>query len=97
MHKFLCTHTQPVDTFTLRQIRQLIEASQHDVNVRGYRGFFNLTEGKACCILEADNREMILNWFRQKGIPFDSIVSVEFESYQGEIADLRHTSANAGT
>jgi hypothetical protein len=97
MRKFLCTHTQPDDTFSLRKIRQLMEASQHDANVRGYRAFLNLTEGKACCIIEADDREAILDWFRQKGIPFDSIVPVEFESYHGVIEDLRQTAVNAVT
>ncbi len=97
MRKFLCTHTQPVETFSLRKIRQLIEASHRDANVRGYRAFLNLTEGKACCIIEADDRDAILDWFRQNGIPFDSIVPVEFESYLGVVEDLRQTPVNAST
>jgi hypothetical protein len=89
MHKFLCTHSLPVDVFTRKQVREMIETSQHEANLRGYRAFINFTEGKACCVIEAENRDTVLAWFSKMRIPFDAIVAVEFESERGVIEDLR--------
>ena len=89
MPRFLCTHSLPVDVFTRKQVREMIEAGQHEATLKGYRSFLNFTEGKACTIIDAPDRETILAWFRQMRIPFDAIVAVEFESHRGVIEDLR--------
>ncbi len=89
MHKFLCTHTFPADSLTQEQLCQVAEASQHELDVRGYRSFFNLTEGKVWCVLEAKDREVIIAWFQKMGLPYDSIVPVELEGERGTIEDLR--------
>jgi hypothetical protein len=96
MHKFMCTHTLPAGAMTRDQVCQVAEAAQHDPKVRGYRSFINLTEGKACCILEADDRQSISAWFQKMGLPFDSIVEVEYEGDRGEIQDVKDTQAMAG-
>lgn len=96
MHKFLCTHTMPVNAFTYDQVCQFAEAGQHDPDVRGYRAFINLSEGNACCIVEANDRDAVLAWFRKMGIPFDTIVPVELESDRGVIEDLRQQPVGAG-
>jgi hypothetical protein len=96
MRKFLCTHTLPAGAFTLDQVCQISDEAQHDPNVRGYRSFLNLSEGKACCILEANSRDVLVTWFEKMGIPYDSIVPVELEGERGEIEDLRELPVTAG-
>ena len=96
MHKYFCTHTLPAGAFTLDQLCQVAEASQHDPNVKGYRSFFNLTEGKAWCVLEAPDQEALAGWFQNMNIPYDSIVPVEYEGECGKIEDVRQQPAMAG-
>jgi hypothetical protein len=62
----------------------------------GYRSFVNLSEGKICCILEADDREAVATWFKKMGVPYDDIVPVELEGERGTIEDLREQPALAG-
>jgi len=89
MHKFMCTHTLPAGSMTLDQVCQVADATQHDPDVRGYRSFINLSEGKLCCILEAEDRDKICSWFEKMNIPYDSVVQVEFEGERGVIDDVR--------
>jgi hypothetical protein len=95
MDKFLCLHTLPGRAMTFEQVCQLADAAQHDPNVRGYRSFLNLTEGKACCILEAKDREAIAAWFDKMQVPYDSIVPLELEGERGVVQDLRREPAKA--
>jgi hypothetical protein len=95
--RFLCTHTMPANAFTYEDVCQIAEAGQHDTNVRGYRAFLNLSEGKACCIVEAHDRDAVVGWYRRMNIPFDTIVPVEFEADRGTIEDLRQVPVGAGT
>ena len=89
MHKYMGIHTLPAGAMTRDQVCQVAEAAQHESNVRGYRSFINLTEGKACCILEANDRESIVAWFQKMGLPFDSVVELEYEGDRGVIQDLK--------
>ena len=96
MKKFLCVHTFPVGAYTYEQICQLSVAAQHEPSVRGYRSFFNLTEGKVWCVLEAEKREAIVAWFEKMGMPYDGIWPVEIEGDRGVMEDLRPEAAVAG-
>ncbi|MCC6124860.1 MAG: DUF4242 domain-containing protein [Pirellulales bacterium] len=89
MQKYLCSHTFPAGALTPEQICQVAEASQHESRVRGYRSFFNLSGGKAWCVLEADDREAIAAWFEKMEIPYDCIEALELEGERGTIEDLR--------
>ncbi len=92
MDKYLCFHTMPRDGMTAEQVCQLADAAQHESTVRGYRSFLNLSEGKGCCILEADSREAIAKWFDKMQVPYDSIIPLELEGDRGNVHDLRHVS-----
>ncbi len=83
--KFLCTHTLPPHGVTPEQLRQLGLAAQSDPKIRGYRSFCNLSEGKAACVMEAPDKNTLIEWFRQMKMPFDTIVPVEFEGDRGNI------------
>jgi hypothetical protein len=85
MAKFMCTHTIPPGAFTADQIRQFAQAAQQDSNVKGYRSFANLAEGKAVCVMEASSKDEVATWFTKMGMPFDSITKVELEGERGTI------------
>lgn len=96
MQKYMCTHTLPRGGLTFEQACGFAEAAQHAPNVRGYRSFINLTEGKACCIVEAGDPQAIAAWFESMNLPYDSIVLVELEGDRGVMEDLRLQPATAG-
>jgi len=85
MAKFMCTHTLPAGKFSADQLRQFAQAAQMDPNVKGYRSFANLAEGKAVCIMEAPGKDAVAAWFTKMGMPFDSITKVELEGERGSI------------
>lgn len=97
MQKFICGHTFPVGKFAYEDVCQVADALQHELHIRGYRSFFNLGEGKAVCVLESNDRETLVTWFREKGIPYDYILPVELEGEYGTIRDLRAELVMAGT
>ena len=96
MNKYFCSHTFPAGTLTQEQACQVSEASQHETDVRGYRSFLNLTEGKVWCVIEATDREAVVAWFKKMEIPYDSILPVELEGYRGTIEAVRPEPAMAG-
>ena len=59
MSKFLCTHTIPPGKFSADQLKQFARAAQQDPSVKGYCSFANLAEGKAICIVEANNQDAV--------------------------------------
>jgi hypothetical protein len=95
MRKYLALHTVPVGAYSYEQICQLADAAQHESDVRGYRSFFNLAEGKICCVMEAESQEAIVAWFEKMGIPYDGIWPVEIEGDRGVMKDLRPEAAKA--
>lgn len=96
MRKFMCTHTFSGPGFTREQIYQVAQMAQHDPDVRGYRSFFNLSEGKALCVLEARDLESVTAWFQKMGIPYDSVSPVELEGERGMIEEVSEEPAIAG-
>jgi hypothetical protein len=85
MAKFMCTHTIPPGKFTAEQLRQFAQAAQQDPNVKGYRSFANLAEGKAVCVMEASNKDAVAAWFNKMGMPYETITKVELEGDRGTI------------
>ena len=97
MRKFMCVHTLPAGGFAYKDICGVADALQHESHLRGYRSFFNLSDGKGLCVLEADDRETLANWFHDKEIPYDYILPVELEGEYGTIRDLREEPVLAGS
>lgn len=87
MRKFMSSHQLPPGGFSHDQVCQLGEAAQQDPDVKPYRSFLNLSEGKAFCVLEADSAEKIAAWFDKAGMPYDAITQVEFEGEGGTVND----------
>ena len=85
MAKFMCTHTIPPGKFTADQLRQFAQAAQQDPNVKGYRSFANLAEGKAVCVMEASKKDAVAAWFNKMGMPYETITKVELEGDRGTI------------
>ena len=85
MAKFMCTHTIPPGKLTAEQLKQFAQAAQQDPNVKGYRSFANLAEGKAVCVMEASTKDAVAAWFDKMGMPYDTITKVELEGDRGSI------------
>lgn len=85
MAKFMCTHSIPPGKFSADQLRQFAQAAQSDPNVKGYRSFANLAEGKAVCVMEAPSKDALASWFTKMGMPFDTITRVELEGERGNV------------
>jgi hypothetical protein len=95
MKKYLCVHTVPAGAYKYGQICQMADAAQHETDVRGYRSFFNLTEGKIWCVMEAEREGAIVAWFEKMGVPYDGIWPIEIEGDRGMMKDLRPQAAMA--
>lgn len=87
MPKFMSSHKLPPGGFSRDQVCQLGEAAQKDADVKPYRSFMNLSEGKAFCILEASDSEKVAAWFKKVGMPYDAITQVELEGEAGTVKD----------
>ena len=96
MTKYMCIHTLPAGAMTKDQVCQVAQASQQGQQVRGYRSFLNLTEGKILCIIEATDKRALTDWFKKMNIPYDSITEVELEGERGEVRDVKAEPALAG-
>ena len=93
MPRFMGIHTLPKNTVTFDMSCQLAEAAQRDSTVRGYRSFINASEGKAVCIMEAENKQAVEAWFKKMSLPTDAVVEVELEGDRGHMHDLQHEAA----
>jgi hypothetical protein len=88
MPKFMSNHTLQAGELTKDKINQFAQASQEDEDVKGYRSFINLSEGKAVCILEASTKEAVAGWFQKMGMPYDDITQLELEGERGSIQEV---------
>ena len=88
MSKFMCTHTVPPGKVTREQANEIAAASQKDPNIKGYRSFLNLTEGKIFCVCEAPDEHTLAAWYEKMEMPYDAIWPLEFEGYLGKITDV---------
>ena len=87
MPKFMSNHSLPAGAMNRGQVCQFAEAAQKDPQVKGYRSFINLSEGKAFCILEAKDKKAVAAWFDKMGLPYDSITQVELEGDRGVVQE----------
>ncbi len=87
MPKFMSSHQLPPGSFSREQVCQLGAAAEQDPDVKPYRSFLNLSEGKAICVLESASSAKVAAWFEKVGMPFDTITQVEFEGEAGTIND----------
>jgi len=95
MQKFMCIHTLGPDALSRKEIDKFAEAAQQDRQVRGYRSFVNLSEGKIVCILESPDKQTLSNWFNKMGMPVDSITRVEYEGDRGSVLASEGSGASA--
>ena len=87
MPKFLSIHTLPPGEFSLEQIEEIAARGQNDPDVRGYRSFHSLAEGRIVWILDAPNKEAVYAWCEKMGLPIDGVTQLELEGHVGVIRD----------
>jgi hypothetical protein len=88
MPKFMCSHTLPAGAVQREQVNQLAQAAQNDGTVHPYRSFFNLSEGKVFCIMEAPDKKVLSGWFQKMQLPCDYITPVELEGERGVVQEV---------
>lgn len=91
MPKFLSTHTVPAGSLKRDRVNQLAEAASKDPAVRPYRSFFNLTEGRIACVMEAPSKEALAAWFKKMQMPCDFIAALELEGERGAVREEKAT------
>ena len=82
MAKFMIIHQLPEGTNS-KDVEQVIKAAQEQKTVKGYRSFINISQGKAVCVYEADDKQAIADWFTKNSLPFESITQLELEEERG--------------
>ena len=85
MKRFMCTHTFTPGSFSNEDVDKLAQAGQEATSVRGYRSFVNLSKGEALCIVEANDSNTVASWFKEVGMPYNSITQVELEGDRGTV------------
>ena len=90
MPRYMGWHTFPKNAFSYDQVCQFADAAQNDKTVKGYRSFVSPAEGRAVCIIDADNKEAVEAWFRKMKMPTDAVVEVAMEGDAGHIQELTH-------
>ncbi len=85
--RYLVTH--PFEPgLTREKFEEHVKATQTDPEVKGYRSFVNLTEGKAVCLFDSPDRERLVKWLEENKLPYDSICAVELEGEHGEFIEM---------
>ena len=89
MPRYMGLHTFPKNAFSYEQICQLSDAAQNDRAVKGYRSFVNASEGRAVCILDAPDKQSVVEWFKKMNLPTDAVIEVEVEGDCGRMKQLQ--------
>lgn len=95
MPRYMGFHTLPKNAITFDQVCEMAKNGQQDTSVTGYRSFLNTREGKAVCILDAENKQAVEAFFRKMNLPTDLVVEVEIEGDHGTMHDLSRETAMA--
>ena len=73
---------------TLEGFKRISETVRKDPEIKGLRSFFNLSESKGVCILEAPSKDRLVDWLRTNNLTYDTILEVELEAEAGRIVEF---------
>lgn len=93
MQQYLCIHTFAPGAMTREQVEQFSQATQQAKEVHGLHSYVNLTEGKAACIFEAQDKATLDAFFKRMGMPVDVITPLEIEGERGVMHDVSQEAA----
>ena len=82
-------HTLPPGAFTPERIEEIARLGQTDPDVRGYRSFHSLAEGRIVWMLDAPSKDAVEAWCRRVGLPLDVVTALELEGFVGNIRPAR--------
>jgi hypothetical protein len=86
--KFLSIHTLPPGAFSPERIQEMARSFfSPESKVHGYRSFHSLSEGKIAWILDAPDRDAVIAWCEQMGLPLDGVTQLELEGHVGFIKE----------
>lgn len=81
--RYLVTHPLPPG-ITRDGLEKMVKSLPVDPDIRGYRSFLNLSEGKGFCVFDAPDRTKLASWLTKNKLEYESIIEVELEGYRGE-------------
>jgi hypothetical protein len=84
----MSSHTMPAGAMQREQVNQLAQAASQEKEIRPYRSYLNLSEGKVFCVMDAPHKEALAAWFQKMKMPCDYITPVELEGERGEIKQM---------
>ncbi len=80
------------------RVTEILRSAMSTPDIRPYRSFLNLADGKGVCLFDAPDRECLIRWLDENKLPYDAVWTVEFEADKGERVDVPTVSAaGAGT
>jgi hypothetical protein len=85
----MCAHTFTPNSMTRQQVQQFAQATQQSDEVHGIQSFVNLSEGKAVCIIEAQDKNTLLGYFRKMGMPVDWVSQCQLQGQQGIVQEIQ--------
>ena len=89
MKRFMVLHTMLPGMLTMEKVQEVEGKMRQGPEIRGYRSFLNLTEGRGVCLIDAPDAETLGAWLRNANIPYDRITEVEVEGEGGQFRSLR--------
>ena len=91
--KYMVYH--PLEAGMTREDYERISASlPKNSDIKGLRSFFNLSEGKGVCILEAPSKDRLAAWFKKNNLAYDTILEVELEGEAGRVIEYHETATS---
>lgn len=88
MQQFMCIHSFQPGSITQEQLEQFAQLAQRSDEVKGIQSFSNLSEGKAICIMEAEDKATLKDFFERNGMPYDSVTAIEVAGQGGQMRQL---------
>ena len=77
---------------------EMLRSVATDPDIRSYRSFLNLADGKGICLFDAPDRDRLIRWLDDNKLPYDYVWTVDFEAEHGEMIDITMvTTASADT
>ena len=86
--KFMVSHDMPKG-ISKEDVIQKMRAGQSDPEIRGYRSFLNLTEGRGFCVFDAPDERRLVDWLNKNKMSYEDIMAVELEGEHGELVDVK--------
>jgi len=85
--RFLVEH--PMEAGCTREsVEEMRRNATVDPDIKWYRTFLNLGEGRGVCLFDAPDRDRLIKWLGDNDMRYDRLYPIELEYAGGEIVEL---------